>query len=172
MTYVAFAVGLLAGSVLFLAGLQKLIDPERAAARAWRPASVGDRTTIAAMLCVGIIETTVALMGFVPIAPRPLAITMTVLLALSVSAYGLLALRYLGTCGCGAAVPDVSTKRALFGRNAALFGALLVGTALGPSTGDLKANGAGYALAGITAFYIVAAGIITTRSRSPHVLPG
>lgn len=172
MTYVAFAVGLLAGSVLFLTALRKILEPERAVARAWKPDYVRGATAKAAIAIVGTVEAIVAVVAFVPIVPPPAAITAIAILASGVTAYGVLALKNLGTCGCGSALPDVLTKRALFGRNAILFGGLTVGAAVGPSMNALESDAAGYSLSAILALYVVVVGAMVVRSRWRAAPPG
>jgi len=165
MSYLAFALGTMAGAVLFLSGIGKLFAAERATARAWVPDVVGRRAALVGIWSVGLAETLVALTGCVPM-PAFAAVSGAALLGILLTVYGILALRALGSCGCGGAVPDVFTLRALLLRNGALFGALLVGAVLGPTAADVETNPAGYAVAAIGALYASLAAAVVAQVAS------
>lgn len=171
MTYLAFTVGLIGGSVLFLTALRKIIEPQQTAAQVWKPAYVRGVPATAAIVVVGTAEAVIAVISFVPIVPRQAAIAAIAVLAVAVTTYGLLALQNFGTCGCGSAMPEVLTKRALFSRNAILFSSLAVSAGFGPSMSSLESNAAVYSLSAILACYVVV-GALAVRSRWRVVSPG
>lgn len=164
MTYLAYATTLLIAAVLVLSGTEKLVDATGVVERGWAPSFVGRRAAAWGMRSVGVMEVLVGFVAAFPLGTRSITSALAIVLGTSVTVYGLLALRNSKGCGCGAAVPSVSTPRELLLRNGGFFGVLVAGTLTGPSHDAFRQDPAVYVLAATLGLYAAAAGSIACRA--------
>ncbi len=144
MDIIILAVRVVAGAIICLYGLGKLVRLPLSADRMWRPRWLTGAMMRAGVVCVSVVEVIFGVMT--ALAPLP-AVDMAifgVLLGGGLSVYGAMALRRGGQCGCGGGSTrtetevDARARRFLLGRNAAIFGAAIIGTAYGPSLAALS----------------------------------
>lgn len=147
MTVLGFALAALAAPPLAALGVAKLLAIRAPQAWVWLPSRLGTPARMWASGAAAVYEIALATALILGALPHVLSVGIVLVTSVVVTTGGLLSITRQGSCGCGGHLTFPSERRALIRRNAALFGALALAAAFGPTTSELQAHTDSYVVA-------------------------